>query len=199
MKQILLKIYIICILIVTLLLNAYSRESYGEKIHKYFNVIAVEEYESLSNKSNIVYIYDPGHPESCETGLLKGYYFRYKISLKEIVSDIVRAEQNNELKNKEKSNIIKIAGDYQDGLKRRLQVIHDNILQSRVEYETINNIYRKKYSYYLNKTLVIKDAKNSNYPVSRIKGGKKIRGIQGRWYVDLKSFLSAKTLDDLKK
>lgn len=32
-----------------------------------------------------------------------------------------------------------------------------------------------------------------------IKGGKKIKGIQGRWYVTLKSFLSAKTLDDLKK
>lgn len=32
-----------------------------------------------------------------------------------------------------------------------------------------------------------------------IKGGKKIRGIQGRWYVTLKSFISAKTLDDLKK
>jgi len=33
----------------------------------------------------------------------------------------------------------------------------------------------------------------------QIKGGKKIRGIQGRWYVTLKSFLSAITLDDLKK
>ena len=32
-----------------------------------------------------------------------------------------------------------------------------------------------------------------------IKGGKKIRGIQGRWYVTLKSFLSARTLDDLKQ
>lgn len=32
-----------------------------------------------------------------------------------------------------------------------------------------------------------------------IKGGRRIRGIQGRWYVSLKSFLSAKTLDDLKK
>lgn len=31
-----------------------------------------------------------------------------------------------------------------------------------------------------------------------IKGGKRIRGIQGRWFVSLKSFLSAKTLDDLK-
>lgn len=32
-----------------------------------------------------------------------------------------------------------------------------------------------------------------------IKSGKRIRGIQGRWYVSLKSFLSARTLDDLKK
>lgn len=32
-----------------------------------------------------------------------------------------------------------------------------------------------------------------------IKSGKKIRGIQGRWYVSLESFLSARTLDDLKK
>lgn len=31
-----------------------------------------------------------------------------------------------------------------------------------------------------------------------IKSGKQIKGIQGRWYVTLKSFLSAKTLDDLK-
>ena len=32
-----------------------------------------------------------------------------------------------------------------------------------------------------------------------IKGGKRIKGIQGRWYVTLKSFLSARTLDDLKQ
>lgn len=32
-----------------------------------------------------------------------------------------------------------------------------------------------------------------------IKSGQRIKGIQGRWYVTLKSFLSAKTLDDLKK
>jgi len=32
-----------------------------------------------------------------------------------------------------------------------------------------------------------------------IKAGKRIKGIQGRWYVTLKSFLSATTLDDLKK
>ena len=32
-----------------------------------------------------------------------------------------------------------------------------------------------------------------------IKGGQRIRGIQGRWYVTLKSFLSARTLDDLKE
>jgi len=32
-----------------------------------------------------------------------------------------------------------------------------------------------------------------------IQRGKHIKGIQGRWYVSLKSFLSAKTLDDLKK
>jgi hypothetical protein len=31
-----------------------------------------------------------------------------------------------------------------------------------------------------------------------IKIGKQIKGIQGRWYVTLKSFLSAKTLDDLE-
>jgi len=34
------------------------------------------------------------------------------------------------------------------------------------------------------------------YPIQR---GKRIKGIQGRWYVSLQSFLSAKTLDDLKK
>jgi hypothetical protein len=33
------------------------------------------------------------------------------------------------------------------------------------------------------------------YPIQR---GKRIKGIQGRWYVSLQSFLSAKTLDDLK-
>jgi hypothetical protein len=32
-----------------------------------------------------------------------------------------------------------------------------------------------------------------------IKSGQQIKGIQGRWYVALKSFLSAQTLDDLKK
>jgi hypothetical protein len=32
-----------------------------------------------------------------------------------------------------------------------------------------------------------------------IKGGQRIRGIQGRRYASLKSFLSAKTLDDLRK
>jgi len=32
-----------------------------------------------------------------------------------------------------------------------------------------------------------------------IEGGKKVRGIQGRWYVTLQSFLAAKNLDDLKK
>lgn len=32
-----------------------------------------------------------------------------------------------------------------------------------------------------------------------IKIGQRVKGIQGRWYVTLKSFLSAKTLDDLKK
>lgn len=32
-----------------------------------------------------------------------------------------------------------------------------------------------------------------------IKSGQRIRGIQGPWYVDLKSFLSARTLDELKK
>ncbi len=31
-----------------------------------------------------------------------------------------------------------------------------------------------------------------------IKGGKRLKGVQGRWYVSLKDFLSAKTLDDLK-
>ncbi len=34
---------------------------------------------------------------------------------------------------------------------------------------------------------------------SPIKSGNRIKGIQGRWYVSLKSFLSAKTLDDLKQ
>lgn len=31
-----------------------------------------------------------------------------------------------------------------------------------------------------------------------IKSGRRIKGIQGRWYVSLKSLLSARTLDDLK-
>jgi hypothetical protein len=32
-----------------------------------------------------------------------------------------------------------------------------------------------------------------------IKSGQRIKGIQGRWYVSLRSFLSARTLDDLKQ
>jgi len=32
-----------------------------------------------------------------------------------------------------------------------------------------------------------------------IRSGQRIRGIQGRWYVSLRSFISAKTLDDLRQ